>query len=126
MSETFTAVDNNSYDNDVITEDDLTMDTRDPDLKNMRKLDLDKYMETRKNKLAKCKFCGKSDLYPNGMLSITAKDKISDRMEPPVWFHCECCCNMYKHATGISLMPEEIYKETMKRSYRKMYDKLYV
>jgi hypothetical protein len=116
---------NNEYNNDNITYDDLTMDTIDPTLINMRKLDLEKYMETRKHKTAKCRYCGQTDLYPNGHLSITSKDRISDRSEPPVWFHSECCANMYKHETGICLMPDELFRDIFKRAYPKMYAKRY-
>ena len=125
MDNTLTLNDETSFENDVITNDDLTFDTHDSDLKIMKKLDYQNYMEVRKNKIAKCRYCGTSDLYPNGILSITAKDRVSDRSEPPVWFHNECCCNMYKHETGIVLMPDELFKDMFKRGYPKMYAKRY-
>jgi hypothetical protein len=117
--------DNNStVDNDALTIDEI--DVRDVDSNDfVMKIDMEKYMAKRKNKETKCTYCRKVDLYGNGMLSVTAKNNISDRTEPPVYFCCECCSNMYKHETGICRMPEELFKDTFKRAYPAMYAKRY-
>lgn len=112
-------------DNDEFTIDDLSMDTQDSSLKLTRKLDLEKYKEARANKVTVCMYCGKKDLFSNGSLSITAKNRTSDRTEPPVWFCCETCANMYKHETGIVTMPDEQFKDMFKRGYPAMYKKRY-
>lgn len=122
---TTTQNDEVSFGNGAIMDDDLSFDANGPILINMRKLDLQKYMEQRCDKTTKCMYCGRVDLYPNGMLSIGAKDRISDISEPPVWFCCECCSNMYKHETGICTMPDELFKDTFQRCYPAMYKKRY-
>lgn len=108
------------YDGSALNTKDMTGD----DI-TVRKIDFDQYMERRKRELATCMYCRKQDLYPNGMLSITSKDNISDRTEPPVWFCRELCCNMYKHETGLVLMDNALFKDTFKRCYPVMYKKRY-
>jgi hypothetical protein len=117
--------DNKSIHDDVLNADDLTIDTMEDGNKPLPRLDFDRYLERRSNKKTKCSYCGTVDLFTNGVLSISAKNSISDRTEPPVWFHCECCANMYKHETGISLMPDNMFKDTLKRAYPAMYNKRY-
>ena len=91
----------------------------------VRKIDFDQYLERRKDKVTSCMYCRKEDLYINGKLSITSKNNISDRREPPVWFCCELCANMYKHETGLVPMDVNIFKDTFKRCYPAMYKKRY-
>lgn len=108
------------YDESSVNVKDLTGD----DI-TVRRIDHDQYLERRKHNVATCMYCRKQDLYPNGMLSNTSKNNVADRLEPPVWFCCELCSNMYKHETGLVTMPDALFRDTFKRCYPAMYKKRY-
>ena len=115
-------------DDDVLTIDDLTVDLGIKSiLKNelTPKIDLNAYLVRRASKKTKCSYCSKIDLYINGLASNTAKNNPRDRNEAPVWFCCECCSSMYKHETGVVMMPNDCFQDTLKRAYGPMYKKRY-
>lgn len=86
-------------------------------------IDLYKYQERMKDKKVTCNYCKCMDLCGNGYLSLATKHSVRNKEEHPVWFCCECCCNMYKHEVGIALMDQKLYEQTLNKSYKKLSQK---
>jgi hypothetical protein len=112
-------------DYDTITIDDLSIDTRMTEFKHQARLDIETYKQRKAHNVTFCTYCRKRDLCGNGVFSKVAKNNVSDRTEAPVWFCCECCSSMYKHETGIIPMPDDQFKDMLKRCYPAMHAKRY-